>query len=315
MGRCCCFVCLFVDLCVVLFLGNVCGTCKKKIDPSDPFIPNVALENVLKTLSFPCRYQPNGCKDRSELWNLQLHHAKCAFRDYTCPMAYFGDCGWRGHTSLIVKHFEESHANNLQKNAANNCMNLEINIGKNCVYSILFLTKFEKFLLYAKCDTKACTIFYTIYYVGNPERASDFQCIIEQKGCANSTIKFETHLPVLPDTEFSKDFNADTGLTFDFAFLQPIIKDASGLISSIKIVPPNSENEKLDEKLLNYFECPVCSHFMKPPIFQCLSGHSICNYCRPKVGQCPTCRANFGNTRNYTLEDLSNGVHYPCIYR
>lgn len=299
----------------VLITGNVCGGCKKKIDPSDLYIANVALENVLKNLSFPCRYQANGCKERTEHWNLQTHQAKCVFRDYTCPMFYFGDCAWRGHSSLILKHFEECHPNNVEKQGRNNCMNLEVNNGKNCVYTVLFLTKFEKFLLHAKCDTAACKIFYRIFYVGDPEKASAFQCVIEQKGCANSTIKFETHLPVLPDTEFSKDFNAETSLSFDFAFLQPIIKDTNCLVSSIRIIPPNSENQELDEKLLNYFECPVCSHFMKPPIFQCLSGHSICNYCRPKVVQCPSCRANFGATRNYTLEDLSNGVHYPCIYR
>lgn len=293
----------------------MCGSCKKKIDPSDPFIPNVALENILKKLNFPCRYQPNGCKERAEHWNLQGHQAKCAFRDYICPMFYFSDCPWHGHSSLIVEHFEECHPHNIERQTRNNCINVDVNITKNCTYSILLLTKHDKFLLYIKCDTVLGKIYYTMYYIGNPEIASNFHCIIEQKGCANSTIKFETHLAVLPDSDLSKDFNSDTALSFDFAFLQPIIKDTNCLMSSIKIVAPNAENEELDEKLLNYFECPVCSHFMKPPIYQCLSGHSICSYCRPKVGQCPTCRSSFGSTRNYTLEALSNGVRYPCIYR
>lgn len=264
---------------------------------------------------FPCKYQPNGCKERMENWNLQEHQAKCAFRDYTCPMFYFNDCTWHGHASLIAQHFEECHPNNIVVETKNKYMDFDINISKNCVYTTLLLTKYDKFLLYVKCDTTVSKIFYTIHYIGDAEKAADFQCVIEQKGCTGSTIKFETHISVLPYNEFSKDLSPDKAFSCDLTFLQPILKETNYLVSSIKIVPTNPEHNELDEKLLSHFECPVCSHFMKPPIYQCLSGHSICCYCRPKVGQCPTCRASFGTTRNYTLEALCNGVRYPCIYR
>ncbi|XP_025833698.1 E3 ubiquitin-protein ligase SIAH1-like isoform X2 [Agrilus planipennis] len=53
-------------------------------------------------------------------------------------------------------------------------------------------------------------------------------------------------------------------------------------------------------------ECPVCYETMKPPILQCIKGHSLCgNCCDPsKLTKCPTCRSAMSTTRNYQLEQI-----------
>ena len=62
-------------------------------------------------------------------------------------------------------------------------------------------------------------------------------------------------------------------------------------------------------------ECPVCIEHMRPPIRMCVNGHNICDICRPKLFDCPTCRKRFLSTRNLALERLTQDVKYPCTYR
>ncbi|XP_069680246.1 uncharacterized protein [Periplaneta americana] len=67
----------------------------------------------------------------------------------------------------------------------------------------------------------------------------------------------------------------------------------------------------LDKGLMQELECPVCMEYMKPPITMCENGHNICNVCRPKLSNCPSCRKPFLEVRNLALESLSR-VITPC---
>jgi E3 ubiquitin-protein ligase SIAH1 len=64
--------------------------------------------------------------------------------------------------------------------------------------------------------------------------------------------------------------------------------------------------------IVELLECPVCVTTMKPPIFQCRSGHSVCSECKPRVAKCPTCRRSFTATRNRLAEEFAYKVKYPC---
>jgi hypothetical protein len=55
--------------------------------------------------------------------------------------------------------------------------------------------------------------------------------------------------------------------------------------------------------------------YMRPPITLCVVGHNICNTCKPKIYDCPTCRQPFSDIRNVALETLARDVKYPCTYR
>jgi E3 ubiquitin-protein ligase SIAH1 len=64
--------------------------------------------------------------------------------------------------------------------------------------------------------------------------------------------------------------------------------------------------------IVDLLECPVCLTTMKPPMYQCRSGHSVCGECKERVKHCPTCRGAFIDTRNRIAEELANKVRYPC---
>ena len=70
----------------------------------------------------------------------------------------------------------------------------------------------------------------------------------------------------------------------------------------------------IDKSVLMELECPACKEYMVPPINFCLSGHNICNKCRPTVPSCSTCKQKFLKTRNVSLENLSRQMKFPCRY-
>ena len=52
-----------------------------------------------------------------------------------------------------------------------------------------------------------------------------------------------------------------------------------------------------------------------PPIRMCVNGHNICDICKPKFDDCPTCGKRFVSATNNALEKLACSMQYPCTYR
>jgi len=69
------------------------------------------------------------------------------------------------------------------------------------------------------------------------------------------------------------------------------------------------------EALLKEMECPVCMEYLVPPIKLCTNGHNICSKCRGRVQCCPTCRAEFSETRFLALENIVRRQKYPSANR
>merc|ERR1719369_1335240 len=60
---------------------------------------------------------------------------------------------------------------------------------------------------------------------------------------------------------------------------------------------PNKELiEFIDNQIIEKekeLECPVCLEVACSPIFMCSEQHLICSTCRPKLSNCPECRARY----------------------
>merc|ERR1712200_291628 len=79
--------------------------------------------------------------------------------------------------------------------------------------------------------------------------------------------------------------------------------DKNSRISKYMNVPQEQDNEEtcgfevkgLAESLKKEGECPVCMQEMLGRIWQCMSGHILCEQChlRTEVTCCPTCRSGF----------------------
>uniref|UniRef100_S4PXU7 E3 ubiquitin-protein ligase n=1 Tax=Pararge aegeria TaxID=116150 RepID=S4PXU7_9NEOP len=73
-------------------------------------------------------------------------------------------------------------------------------------------------------------------------------------------------------------------------------------------------NKKLGVVGMELPECPVCMEQMSTPIYQCLTGHSLCNTCTVNLIPpfCPMCRQAMTQTRNWQLEDMIERATVPC---
>jgi E3 ubiquitin-protein ligase SIAH1 len=70
--------------------------------------------------------------------------------------------------------------------------------------------------------------------------------------------------------------------------------------------------DNLSNDLLLELECPVCMEYMLPPITMCVNGHNICNSCKTRLGNCPSCRGKFTDIKNLSLEKMCGKVKFPC---
>ncbi|XP_059080415.1 E3 ubiquitin-protein ligase siah2-like [Tigriopus californicus] len=71
------------------------------------------------------------------------------------------------------------------------------------------------------------------------------------------------------------------------------------------------------ESLKEYFECPICLNVPRgSPIFQCGTGHLICAECRPKIKDCPICRAHLSRNSRLLFAErlLEECVPVPCEF-
>jgi len=70
--------------------------------------------------------------------------------------------------------------------------------------------------------------------------------------------------------------------------------------------------DNLSKDLLLELECPVCTEYMLPPITICENGHNICNSCKAKMDNCPSCRGKFTDIKNLSLETMCRKAQLPC---
>ncbi|XP_067127696.1 E3 ubiquitin-protein ligase Siah1-like [Centruroides vittatus] len=86
-------------------------------------------------------------------------------------------------------------------------------------------------------------------------------------------------------------------------------REVSGVTQAI---PPSSST---DPALMTLFQCPVCYEYIRPPVYQCSTGHVVCAECRTRVQRCPTCRGWMRDNRNFLLDQVAEMLALPCKFR
>ncbi|CAG9762200.1 unnamed protein product [Ceutorhynchus assimilis] len=291
---------------LVEYAGNLCSTCYNENFLESKCLQNTALEELVTTLSYPCRFRENGCEHWSSSADILDHEENCRYRSKRCPMHSVTQCQWEGFPTEFVGHFLNYHGEHVI-NFENNLFYLDFNeeelikllVMKNIILLLkMQLSQDKNRLLYIVCNIK--------------EEESNFDYSVKHKGNSDSYIK--TRSRVLDSNYIYKNLEECDAVSVDLISLRQTVKITNRITNIFKIKTYDTPVSSIGERMMQFFECPVCKGFMKPPIFQCQSGHSICNHCKPRLDKCPSCRAPFGMTRNYSLEGLTAGVSYPCAY-
>lgn len=294
--------------------GHVCGICN--IPDGTVAIHDTALETILWNLIFPCPNSAKGCEKRLVYDDVATHILECLSRDYQCPFNFVTDCIWKGGMSDILEHANFQHPKGVIR-ARNGKFPLKINISNSSNTIKILQMNEEQFILHINCDLSHDTLYYFLYYMGSKEKAQSYNYSVQQTnkiGHNYFSLQDNSIYKVLHDVEFKLDCDKYSAVSVDLSLIKRITQGAS-VVAVVKIFTENKrfDSKYLDAELLNFLECPICVNWMRPPIWQCLLGHSICDSCRWKVPQCPLCHTTFGETRNYSLESLSAVFKFPCV--
>ncbi|KAJ3649036.1 hypothetical protein Zmor_020798 [Zophobas morio] len=288
---------LTAPITLVKDVGNACEKCCEKNDWDG--LPNLKLELILKKLKIPCKFQITGCKERIVFENLQDHEGNCKYHEKPCLMSHLG-CEWKGILSNFPSHFTEYHSDHVLTTQLNMFV-IEINID-DATNITKFLKGRQECIIKIKKDEENDVLRYTVCDVRNPD--CNYDCIIKHFGQNSNCVETKCKVSSLNNIQSTK---------INLSALKQMTDASDTITVNIKTSSGN-ETKEFDEKVLQYFECPVCKTLMRPPIYQCKFGHSFCSSCRPKLEKCPSCRALFGTTRNYSLEGLTAGISYSCMY-
>ena len=88
-----------------------------------------------------------------------------------------------------------------------------------------------------------------------------------------------------------------------------IMASSQGEVSKHKLA-------RLESKLESMLECPVCLETVRDlPVPCCQAGHIICQDCRTKVDECPTCRRKYqGNSYSSLAANLIDELPHKCKF-
>ncbi|XP_018562381.1 uncharacterized protein LOC108904349 [Anoplophora glabripennis] len=294
-------------------------------------------EHLAKLISFPCSYKE--CTDKVLSNDVKEHERTCPHRTILCPKA---NCHDNYKIWSISSHFKDKHSDLFHTNfftiknvyAYYNIDVLEkngktfislfdfddINFGisvcsvenpNGCQYEVKLTSDVSKYSI---------TISNQNVIMFN-EREHCFKCV-------NGSCKSKFHLYKDNRKEVSKrmttKINRDSvkkmfgsGLiTYTITITDKDVKEEVKEKNDTKEDVKDTLIRKAKKIFLQMLECPVCKEYMHPPIYQCLTGHTMCNNCKSKAADtCPvaSCDAKIEATRNYILEDLSKKVELPQL--
>ncbi|CAH0556128.1 unnamed protein product [Brassicogethes aeneus] len=294
------------DIFLIIGKGNVCSKCYEQCEDKSRAELNSALIFVMSQLILPCKYEFKGCIKKLTCKNYERHINVCEYKVKPCPMLMYDDCKWNGNNLEISEHISTEHTEHVIK-SENNIFKVETSLSET--YNIKLLIGD-----YKSCLLKTSIVDNKFYYAMNPifqcKENVEYSVKHKSKETQNSstTVGTLTKLnSIYSESNLHKNPNATI---VDMDLLKHLADENNTIVNEFNLNPSG-----IDEKTLKLLECPVCFNTMRPPIYQCSSGHSICILCHDKVQKCPTCDAQWAKSRNYIIEGLTYNLKYPCRFK
>ncbi|CAH0549528.1 unnamed protein product [Brassicogethes aeneus] len=302
-------LCTF-DIFLVKGEGNVCGKCfEEKCDEEMKSRAelNAALILIIAKLMLPCKFQAKGCDNRVGSKKYSKHVATCDFKIKPCPMKNLEGCDWSGSSFEVAGHFSENHRDEVVY-SDNNIFNVETTLCESV--NVKLLTSDHQ-----KCLLKTSVVDDKFYYALNPleecEENMDYSVKHKSVKTTNhSVLKTVGTITKLNGIYNEENLNANPNATaVDIDSIKHLADEKNVIANEFNLNPKG-----INESMLKLLECPVCMTIMRPDVYNCTRGHSICSLCRNDLVKCPICKEEITFARNYFIENLTEGIKFPCIY-
>uniref|UniRef100_A0A6P7G4X1 RING-type E3 ubiquitin transferase n=1 Tax=Diabrotica virgifera virgifera TaxID=50390 RepID=A0A6P7G4X1_DIAVI len=285
--------------------GFICGRCPY---PKD-CIRNDIYELLAQKLQFPCCYKEHGCSENLFPKQVEQHESICRFKKYLCPMNLTPACEWKGFSSELLEHYSECHQECIIRTGV---AWLETKPSADINY--LLSHEDDLYLFNYSADVGKKILSFTVSYI----------CHDSDKGGSFYKLIFQNTFSK-PYYEIQNPINVTTRVKLE-DLDQPIRVDELDMnlvkfeihkgekMAKKHIMKGEESNSNVNYDILQELECLICCEYMLPPIYQCLTGHSICEGCKESIIECPICRGEFQNTKNFTLAQVIEHMNYPCKF-
>lgn len=297
-------------------------------------------EKLAKHMIFPCIYQ--GCDEKLKWSRVREHEKKCEHRKVMCPKL---NCDVNIGMNDFVPHFKEKHKevyheDKLVISNVHNYYSLDLLEKDGRAYIVIFdyndifygitVCSLEpdnhQYELVLDSDSTRQSIVVTEQHIiPFDEKTHCFKCV--SGGCKSEFHLFRYYKNGIlkrMTTKLDKDSVMRTfrgrPLNYNLSIVDEkaeVEEDLDDLVKDMVVDEVNDEEEeelemsKEEEVIRQLLQCPNCQEYMQPPIYQCVTGHTICNKCKMTAEKCPTCQVEISNTRNYILEDVTNNLKLP----
>lgn len=174
---------------------NICNRCGPKVKKCatcrQPLLStrNFTLENLAKTIKYPCRNRKTGCEEAFPLDQITHHQTVCLHRFYDCPLAKAPGnlCLWQGPRSEIKRHIDINHKLRVTEAIATLSVFIKA-FNPTYKYCRVIYTLGEIF--YQQFDVSADNFCFVVQYVGPEAEASRYKYQLTLKSpCGPEKIK------------------------------------------------------------------------------------------------------------------------------
>nr|XP_023014609.1 uncharacterized protein LOC111504320 isoform X3 [Leptinotarsa decemlineata] len=296
----------------------------------------VMYENLAKFMKFPCIYK--GCPLKIEWEEVREHERNCKYRTLICIAP---DCVEHVMYDKFAAHFKEKHIKFFQTNTMIR-ENVHTKTGmvvlekEDKCYVVFFDNDVDRFRIsvcsFGTADKQFEMVFgskekpHSIIVseqniVPFNEKVHCYKCLLGE--CKynfhiyrNNRKGILKHVHTKIDREMIKRTFGGSTVTCTVNVVDEKIEAEDELDELLMgkdvIIDEVNDDEEVEKvvkeeensALSNMLKCPSCEEQMAPPIYECLSGHTMCNSCKVKSEKCSSCEAQIENTRNYILEEV-----------
>ncbi|XP_074029290.1 uncharacterized protein [Leptinotarsa decemlineata] len=274
----------------------LCGRC-----PDPKAVPADFYNKLAQYMYFPCINNQFGCNAMLAWGSAEAHEKICKFVSVVCPAL---TCQKKVIKEDIVDHFKNDHEELLVARGE-----FEAPSGyreKNSLVNKLMVWGNQVFILKINFSSASCFFSVSNWDYLNTRKLK-YNILLE-----DADRRRNMQMRDLPVVDYKTKRHENSVMTeLDITTLKKVLNTKT-LFCTVKI---GQESGDINENLLSELECPVCLEYMRPPIFMCAVGHSICSSCKIKVKKCPMCQIPLNSNRNFALEKVTEHIFFPCKNR
>ncbi|XP_066147230.1 uncharacterized protein [Euwallacea fornicatus] len=307
-----------------------CGRCSFISSPNLKN-PVYGFEKLVSFMTFPCTFK--GCNCLLDWSTIELHEAICIYRTVNCP---YYQCEHVLPAYELAKHFQDTHKKYV---CLEECCIINRNIKQpnRCLMRML-LYNGQTYLMFNYRDNTR--FWVSVYCMGAPNENLSFEItfvspdgkrFIKLTNQPIKTFKEQEHCITCLEQECNSKFHkfsklykghekirANMTTAIDVNDIANLLKsdNVNYKIRIVEVVETMEEDSKKEFPALvlrQNLKCSICKILMSAPIYNCSTGHTICQACKLMALNCVLCDRSFTESRNFALEIIADQIKLKCI--